>query len=132
MNTIGIQIRKIDINDNGKKYNPTTSNLHNQVRTLHRKLKKNDEELKTIYVIEKDNPRKFHIHLLLYYKDEYNLYNQLSRFIGGNSWNKKKDSSNLITECIGKFGEIDLHHIYNEDEFICRYMNKYEQSKSLI
>ncbi len=132
MNKIGIQIRKIDINDNGKKYNPTTNNLHKQLKTLHRKLKKNDKDLITTYVIEKDNPRKFHIHLLIYYMDEYNLYNQLSRFIGGNSWNYKKGSSNLITECNGKYGEVDTHHIDDEQEFICIYMNKHQQSKTLI
>ena len=40
MNKLGIQIRKIDINDNGKKYNPTTNNLNKQLKTLHRKLKR--------------------------------------------------------------------------------------------
>ena len=132
MYIIGILIRKIDINDNGKKYNPTTNNLHKQIKTLIKKLKKNDKSLTITYVIEKDNPRKFHIHLLIYYNDKKNLYNQLSRFIGGNSWNKKEGSSNLITECKGKYGEIDIHHIDNEREFICRYMNKYQQSITLI
>ena len=59
MNKLGIQIRKIDINDNGKKYNPTTNNLNKQLKTLHRKLQKKDKDLITTYTIEKDNQESF-------------------------------------------------------------------------
>ncbi len=132
MNTIGIQIRKIDINENGKKYNPTTNNLHKQLKTLHRKLKKKDENLLTTYSIEKDNHKgNFHSHLLIHYKDKDNLYNELSRFIGGSIWKERKEGFNTICGCYGKYGEVDTHYIYDEDGFI-NYMNKHEQSITLI
>jgi len=51
MNTIGIMIRKKNYNENGKIENPTRKNLHKQFHTLHRKLKKNDKNIITNYVI---------------------------------------------------------------------------------
>lgn len=132
MDTIGIMIRKKNYNNNGKIQNPTRKNLHKQFHTLHRKLKKNDKNLITNYVIEKDNHKgNFHSHLLIHYTDKNNLYNQLSRFIGGNIWKERKEGFNTIYGCYGKYGEVDTHYIYDEVEFI-NYMNKYEQSKTLI
>ena len=132
MNTIGVMIRKKNYDDKGKIQNPTRKNLHKQFQTLHRKLKKNDKNLITNYVIEKDNHKgKFHSHLLIHYTDKNNLYNQLSRFIGGNLWNERKEGYYTIYGCNGKFGEVDIHPIYDEVKFM-NYLNKYEQSNTLI
>jgi len=129
---IGIQFRKIDVNDNNRKYNPTEGILKKQIRTLHKKLKKNDKDLTTTYVIEKDNKWKFHSHLLINFTDEKNLHSQLSRFIGGVSWNEKESGLYPIKQCCGKYGEVETHYIYDETEFICNYMNKTEQTKTLV
>lgn len=132
MNKIGIMIRKKNYDDKGKIQNPTRKNLHKQFHTLHRKLKKNDKNIITNYVIEKDNHKgKFHSHLLIHYTDKNNLYNQLSRFIGGNIWNERKEGFETIYGCNGKYGEVDTHLIYDEVEFL-KYMNKYQISKTLI
>tara|TARA_R110002111_G_scaffold234324_1_gene295341 strand:+ start:389 stop:691 length:303 start_codon:yes stop_codon:yes gene_type:complete len=91
MNTIGVMIRKIDIQENGKKLNPSSKNLNKQIKTLHGKLKKIDKDITTTYVVEKDKYKgRFHTHLLINYKDDQNLYNQLSRFVGGNQLGRKK------------------------------------------
>jgi hypothetical protein len=132
MNTIGIMFRKMDIQENGKKLNPSSKNLNKQIKTLHNKLKKNDKDITTTYVIEKDDYiGKFHTHLLINYTDKENLYNQLSRFIGGNSWKEKKDGLDTIYSCNGKYGEVDTHFIYNEVDFL-NYMNKREQTETLV
>lgn len=132
MNKIGIMIRKMDIQEKGKKLNPTSKNLQKQIKTLHNKLKKNDTDITTTYVIEKDNNKgKFHTHLLINYNDEKNLYNQLSRFIGGNSWEERKEGLDTINGCNGKYGEVDTHFIYDEVEFL-NYMNKTQQTETLV
>ena len=131
MNKIGIMIRKMDLQENGKKLNPTSKNLHKQIKTLHSKLKKHDTDITTTYVIEKDNSKKFHTHLLINYNNEKNLYNQLSRFIGGNSWEERKDGLDTINGCNGKYGEVDTHFIYDEVEFL-NYLNKTEQTETLV
>jgi len=125
-------IRKKDYNDNGKIQNSTRENLDKQFQTLHRKLKKYDIDLITTYVIEKDNHKgNFHSHLLIHYKDKNNLFNQLSRFIGGNTWEEREEGFDTIYGCYGKYGEVDTHYIYDEVEFL-KYMNKHELSKTLI
>jgi len=132
MDTIGIMIRKKNYNDNGKVQNPTRKNLDKQFHTLHRKMKKSDKNLITNYVIEKDNHKgKFHSHLLIYFTDKNNLYNQLSRFIGGNIWKEREEGFNTVYGCYGMYGEVDTHNIYDEVGFI-NYMNKIEQSITLI
>lgn len=132
MNTIGIMIRKKNYSDNGKIQHPTRKNLQKQFNTLHKKLKKKDKDLITDYVIERDNHKgKFHSHLLIQYSDKNNLFNQLSRFIGGNTWNERIEGFETICGCLGKYGEVDTHYIYDEVEFL-NYMNKYEQSETLI
>ena len=132
MNKIGIKIRKMDIQENGKKLNPTPKNLHKQIKTLHSKLKKNDKDITTTYVIEKDNNKgKFHTHILINYNDKQNLYNQLSRFVGGNSWEERKEGLDTVYGCNGKYGEVDTHFIYDEVGFI-NYMNKTEQTETLV
>jgi len=87
MKTIGIMFRKI--NKIGKKTitNPNKENLQKQIKTLHRKLKKKDKII-TYYSVESDTNKggKYHTHLVIKYNDEKNLYNELSRFIGGTNW----------------------------------------------
>jgi len=138
MNSLGVSIRKISISKRGRKKNISSKDYKKQILTLHRRLKKIDKEMTTSYVVERDNnhKRKFHMHLLINYTDKTNLYNQLSRFIGGNIWQEKKeglerkDGFDTIYGCNGKYGEVDTHYIYNEIGFL-NYMNKYEQSKTL-
>lgn len=134
MNKIGIKIRKKNYDDNGKIQNPTRKNLLKQIKTLHTKLKKKDKYLTTTFVIEKDNNQigKYHTHLLIKYTVKENLYNQLSRYIGGDIWKKKEDKLNTIYGCDGKYGEVDTHSIYDEIGFVNIYMNKREQSETLV
>ena len=132
MNSLGVTIRKISISKGGRKENISSKDYNKQILTLHRKLKKIDKKMTTSYVVERDNHKnKFHMHLLINYTDKTNLYNQLSRFIGGNAWKERKEGLDTIYGCNGKYGEVDTHYIYNEIGFI-NYMNKYEQSKTLI
>ena len=132
MNSLGVTIRKISISKRGRKENISSKDYNKQILTLHRKLKKIDKKMTTSYVVERDdNKNKFHMHLLTNCTDKTNLYNQLSRFIGGNVWQERKEGLDTIYGCNGKYGEVDTHYIYNEIGFI-NYMNKYEQSKTLI
>ncbi len=84
MNKIAVTIRKFDYK-HGNHQNPSRKILHKQILKLHRNIKKNDC-IYTEYAIEKDSDKsKYHSHLLIHYNDRENLYNQLLRFIGGNS-----------------------------------------------
>jgi hypothetical protein len=133
MNSLGVTIRKISISKGGRKENISSKDYNKQILTLHRKLKKIDKKMTTSYVVERDNrhKRKFHMHLLINYTDKTNLYNQLSRFIGGNIWKERKEGLDTIYGCNGKYGEVDTHCIYNEIGFI-NYMNKDGLTKTLI
>jgi len=132
MNSLGIMIRKINISEKGIKSHPTKQQLKKQILTLHKKLKKSDKDLSTTYVIEKDNHKyQYHIHLLIKHTNSDNLNKQLLRFIGGNTWEDKKDSLDPIKICKGKYGEVNSHYIYDETDFI-NYMNKHDQTLTLI
>ena len=132
MNFIGVTIRKINISGRGKKESITPKIYNKQILTLHRKLKKLDEKISTTYVIERDNHKnKFHAHLLINYENENNIYNQLSRFIGGNIWKEREERLQTIYGCYGKYGEVDTHLIYDEKGFT-GYLNKHEQINTLI
>jgi hypothetical protein len=132
MNYLGVTIRKININENNKKQNVSPRTLSKEILTLHRKLKKLDKKITTTYVIEKDNHMsKYHAHLMINYEDKLNLYNQLSRFIGGNIWEERKERLDTINGCSGKYGEVDTHFIYDEIGFL-EYLNKTEQTKTLV
>lgn len=126
MKTIGVMFRKINRTGKTSITNPNRENLQKQIKTLHRKLKK-DDEITTYYSIESDTRKggKYHTHLLIKYNDEKNLYNQLSRFIGGNNWEDQYNGFDPIKRCNGLFGEVDTHFIYDEDGFK-NYMNKYD------
>ncbi len=124
MKEVGVMVRKINKNGINKITNPNKEELIKQVKTLHRKLKKNDNII-TYYVVESDTNKrgKFHIHLLIRYNDEKNLYEQLSRFIGGNSWEDRRNDLDLNKSCKGKYGEVDTHFIYDDKRFL-NYMEK--------
>ncbi|MCZ2845097.1 MAG: hypothetical protein O2U61_01145 [Candidatus Bathyarchaeota archaeon] len=106
--------------------NPNKEELKKQVKTLHRKLKKEDEII-TYYSIESDTNKggKYHTHLLINYNDEKNLYNGLSRFIGGNTWEDRYNGLDPLKSCKGIYGEVDTHFIYDEVGFM-NYMEKKE------
>ena len=73
----GVMIRKWDYNENGVYYNPSMKNLNKQIKTLHRKLKKNDT-IYTEYSIEKDRyENKYNIHMIVNYTNEQNLNDTL-------------------------------------------------------
>ncbi len=126
MKTIGVMFRKINRTGKNSRTNPDKEELKKQVKTLHRKLKKKDK-ITTYYSIESDTRKggKYHTHLLIKYNDEKNLYNGLSRFIGGNTWEERYNGFDPIKRCNGLFGEVDTHFIYDENEFM-RYMEKYD------
>ena len=126
MKSIGVMFRKIDKTANNRITNPNKEQLKKQVKTLHRKLKKKDAII-THYVIESDTNKggKYHTHLLIKYNNDDNLYNGLSRFIGGTTWEQKDWGLDTLKTCKGIYGEVDTHHIYDELEFM-RYMEKKE------
>jgi hypothetical protein len=132
MKTTGAIIRKISKEENGITINPSTKNLHKQIKTLHKKIKKKDDSVTINYSIEKDNHKgKYHTHLLVKHNDETNLHNQLKRFIGGNEWTTKQVRFDKYKQCKGKFGEVDTHYIYDEQQFL-NYMNKTAISEVLL
>jgi hypothetical protein len=131
MKKIGIMIRKWDYTDKGKPINPTKKNLKKQIMTLHRKLKKEDQ-IFTEYSIEKDNDgNRNHIHIILHYTNEENLYKHLAKFIGNGEWKKRKIGIDQFDECSGKYGMVHTQPI--DDEWSYRnYINKIESSTTLI
>ena len=130
MNKLAITIRKFDYK-NGNHQNPSRKVLHKQILKLHRNIKKNDT-IYTEYSIEKDNDKsKYHTHLLIHYNDKNNLYNQLSRFIGGNHWTIRENGLDTFDECNGKYGLIHTEPICNELDYR-KYINKQELTKTLI
>jgi len=127
----GITIRKINDNGLGIRTQISKRNIDKQILTLHRKLKKTDEVF-TEYSVEREpNGKGYHTHLMIQYKDEINLRNGLSHFIGGNGWKREIRGYNVIESCNGTYGEIQLHSIDNPIQF-SRYMNKQSISKQLI
>lgn len=130
MNKIAVTIRKFDYKHDNYQ-NPSRKVLHRQMLKLHRNIKKNDD-IYTEYSIEKDNDKmKYHVHLLIHFNDKENLYNQLSRFIGGNGWIIRESGLGSFDECNGKYGLIHSEPIINELYFR-NYINKQEQTKTLI
>lgn len=130
MNKIAVTIRKIDYK-HGNRQNPSSKVLHKQILKLHRNIKKNDA-IYTEYSIEKDSDKsKYHTHLLIHYNNKNNLYNQLSRFIGGDVWKLRENGLDTFDECNGKYGLIHTEPISNECQYR-KYMNKNEQTKTLI
>lgn len=122
MKTIGVMIRR--------RSRTNKKLLDKQILTLHKKLKKNDNII-THYSTEKDYLKgKYHSHLLIQYNDDKNLYNELNKFIGGNSWEVDKNGLDEIKINNGIWGEIHTHNIYDEVGFI-GYMNKHEITKTL-
>ena len=130
MNKIAVTIRKFDYK-HGNHQNPSSKILHKQILKLHRNIKKNDS-IYTEYSIEKDSDKsKYHTHLLIHYNNKKNLYNQLSRFIGGNGWKLRESGLDTFDECNGKYGLIHTEPVFNEMDYR-KYMNKKEQTKTLI
>ena len=129
MNKIAVTIRKFD-HKNGNYQNPSRQVLHKQTLKLHRNIKKNDT-IYTEYSIERDSDKsKYHTHLIIHYNDKENLYNELSRFIGGNGWNVRDNGLNTFDQCNGKYGLIHTEPIRSEWQYR-RYLNKQELTKSL-
>jgi len=122
MNSIGIMIRRR--NRTNKKL------LNKEIITLHSKLKKGDT-ITTHYTTEKDFTKgNYHTHLIIQYNDDKNLYNQLNHFIGGNTREVNKSGLDEVKINNGKWGEIHIHPLWNEDGFR-GYMNKHELTKTL-
>ena len=122
MKSIGIMIRR------RKRTNKKI--LDKEVKTLHRKIKKNDDII-THFVTEKDYSKgNYHTHLIVEYNDDNNLINQLNRFIDGNVWETNKNDLDEVKINQGKWGEIHTHKIWDEVGFK-KYMNKHKLIKSL-
>lgn len=126
-----IMIRKWDYLENGKYHNPSLRNLNKQIKTLHKKIKKNDP-IYTEYSIEKDrNENKFHIHMIVNYTNEENLNETLLSYIGGRDWKIREVGLNTFNECNGKFGLIHTEEIIDIKKYR-DYINKINPSTSLI
>ena len=130
MNKLVVTIRKFDYK-HGNHQNPSQKVLHKQILKLHRNIKKNDT-IYTEYSIEKDSDKsKYHTHLLIHYNNKENLYNQLSRFIGGTEWIIREKGLDTFDECNGKYGLIHTEPLKGE-WWYRRYMNKKKLTKSLV
>ena len=130
MEKLAVTIRKFDYKY-GNFQNPSRKVLHKQILKLHRNIKKNDQ-IYTEYSIQKDDDRrKYHTHLLIHYNNKKNLYEQLSRFIGGNEWKIRESGLDTFDECNGKYGCVHTESIKGEWPYR-RYMDEKEQVKTLI
>lgn len=119
---IGFTVRKFTVK-NGKKTSPSKLSLEYQMKTLHKKIKREDETLSTSYSIEKDETGTgYHIHLIFRYTDFENLRNKIKKYIGGSNWTKDTTSTKNYL-CIGNFG-IAYQHLVYSDNFL-PYMDKY-------
>lgn len=129
MKKIEVMIRKFDYK-HGNRQNPKPKLLHKQILKLHRNIKKNDNII-TEYSIERDEDRsKYHTHLLIHYTDTENLYNQLSRFIGGNCWEIREEGLNIVNVCDGKYGCVHTGIIRDEWDYR-HYIDEVVQTKTL-
>ena len=98
MKSIGIMIRR------RKRTNKKI--LDKEIITLHSKLKKNDTII-THFTTEKDYSKgNYHTHLIIEHNDEYNLFNQLNNFIGGNVWEIDKSGLDEVCKSSAKSGLI--------------------------
>jgi len=129
MNKLAITIRKFDYKY-GNHQNPSRKRLDKQILKLHRNIKKKDA-IYTEYSIEKDKyDYKYHTHLLIHYNDKKNLYEQLSRFIGGNDWKIREKGLDTFDECSGKYGRVHAEYIRDEWDYR-HYIDKFTQTKTL-
>ena len=107
--SLGVMIRRKDRTN--KKL------LNKEIITLHSKLKKNDDII-THYSTERDYSKgRYHSHLIIQYNDDKNLSNELNKFVGGNGWNTEKQHIRELKTTNGKWGEIHLHHLWDEIGF---------------
>jgi hypothetical protein len=134
MNKLGIMIRKT-----GDKYPPNKKELTKQIKTTHRKLKKDGVSI-TEFSIEKDRfGNHYHSHLLLTLNEHQNpipVYKRLSKYIqgfniNGNLWNKELRGLEYFDVCEGKYGIIHIQQIRNENEYR-GYINKFGELLTLI
>ena len=131
LKTIGVMVRKHNINEIGEKQNPSKRNLDKQIRTLHKKLKKGNS-VYTEYSIEKNSDNiGYHTHLIIHFKDRDKVNEILYNFIGGKEWSIREIGLNTFNNITGKYGVIHTEEIFNENKFR-RYINKRNQSKTLI
>jgi hypothetical protein len=111
---IGVMIRRRE------RTNP--NRLEKEIKTLHKKISKNDD-IRTYHSLGRDtNKSGFHSHLFIEYNDDKNLSNELNKFVGGNGWNTEQQHLRELKTTNGKWGEIHTHNIYNKEDFF-DYMN---------
>lgn len=128
---IGCMIRKWDKSDTGNWVNPTRKTLDKQIKTLHKRLKR-DNMVITEYSIEKDtSENRYHTHMIIHCKDTGKVENQLSRFIGGTDWVKRDVGINTFNECNGKYGLVHMEEIIDERKYR-DYINKNNPLITLI
>jgi hypothetical protein len=134
MKKLGIMIRKT-----GEEYPPNKKDLTKQIKTIHRKLKK-DGVCITEFSIEKDRGgNHYHTHLLLTlneYENHLSTYNRLSKYIQGFNikgklWNRELKGLEYYDVCEGKFGIIHIQQIRSENEYR-GYINKFGELLTLI
>jgi hypothetical protein len=134
MTRLGIMIRKT-----GEIYPPNKKDLTKQIKTIHRKLKKDGVSV-TEFSIEKDKGgNHYHTHLILTLNDDDNqlsIYNRLSKYIQGFNikgklWNRELRGLEYYEVCEGKFGLIHIQQIRGENDYR-RYINKFGELLTLI
>ena len=131
LKTIGVMVRKWNITDNGDKQNPSKRNLDKQIRTLHKKMKK-DNLVYTEYSIEKDRyDNKYHTHLIIHHKDIDKVNQMLYKFIGGKECSIREIGLNTFNDFSGIYGHYMTEQIRDENQFR-KYINEINQSTTLI
>ena len=121
-------IRKWNIKGNGR-YPATKTNLHKQITTFYKKLKKLDSTAILTYSIEKDLYRwKYHAHVQIKYSNEEVLYYLLGMFVHGD-WTRGIGFGGSHDTCYGKYGTVYLEP-GRSDKAASDYMNKRINSNS--
>ena len=132
MKKVFVTIRKWNMKGNGR-YPASQTNLHKQITTFYKKLKKLDDKAILTYSIEKDQYRwKYHLHIQIKYTNKEALYTLLSKFVQGD-WTKGLGYGGRYDSCHGKFGTVYLES-GRSDEAALNYMNKFINcdSKTLV
>lgn len=112
--------------------------LDKQVKTIHKRLKKNKNKVITYYTHERDPLNsKYHTHLCIYTEeDKKRLKDVFSRFIGSEEWVKNYKSYKGL-DAHGKWGEIHIHEMYDDDDGVewyayLNYIDKRNTARILI
>jgi hypothetical protein len=122
--TIGGTLRKTNKSIISKKA------LKQQFHKLHNQIKKEDQDIQTIYSIEKNKNGGYHIHYGMQISNLTNLKKCIEQSINGYGWTKALDIYYNIDKCIGQYGEISLFNIINNKKYN-HYISKFYEPTQL-